>query len=547
MPNGKKLTQAETEALRSDYSAAAAATLLDDAFGKWDNRRDNSGVPYLDRADHIIIGGRTATELLMEPFNEALPNMRAPDGRPYGSRDIAYSAFLRGEGKETINRMVAAALATGEKVEVFVPDRFTGRIQDQPMRLSARGYEPAGPLVKPKQLNGWQKFWSKLGFYKKEKAAVENYERETAARQKVKFCNRVAQAGFTSNFAMIPDYLEEVDRFQPELRSDMAKSFPESRGNPASLGAANGFRTVRSSFYATAIEYLATRRDGNGELLYTNEQLFDMGDPKMQKARADAIRETYERYKAGDTDWLVDLQYAAAPVLRQRISAQAAKLDFSRSDVTAQKGYRELAMLSDTAFDESQDLVDTRRRMEEKYGKSAYQDAAGLVGDCSQVCRHLTESMIAQKYLLNGIHGRDESAVCKEIAHVLRGEAYRQEMAKSIREQPGRSFADIANESFVNRANDVFGEAGYDDDMVRAHDKRGNDLPRLMEQNVNLAREHLADPEKFGRQLTGGVFERRIRLDQLTPDGDVPTAFTIRPAAEVEREMKQQTTGGSVR
>lgn len=54
----------------------------------------------------------------------------------------------------------------------------------------------------------------------------------------------------------------------------------------------------------------------------------------MQEARAKAARTVYEKYQKGDTDWLINLQLEASEVLPQRINEQAAKLDFSRSDLT---------------------------------------------------------------------------------------------------------------------------------------------------------------------------------------------------------------------
>lgn len=545
---GKKLSEEKNEQLMEAYSDATAEALLDSAFGKWDQiTPPNSRVPYLDRGDHIIIGGRTATELLMEQFNEEFPRMKDKEGKPVGVREHAklYNKFRQEKGKNLINQMITGALANGEKVEVFVPDKVTGKIKDQPMALTPRGYEPAGPLVKPKQLNGWQKFWNKFGFYKKEKAAVVNYEKESAARQKVQFCNKTARANLSTNYGMASVYREEMDKYHPEIREDMAENFPHANGNPAALGLRNCFETSRSSFHATMIQTLATKRDKEGKLLYTNEQLFDMDDPKMQKARADATKEVYDHYKAGDTDWLVDVQHDAAPVLRDRISGQAEKLDFSKPNLTEQPGFREFAMLSDTAFDQSQDMKHTKERLNEKHGKDAYWEATGKVGDCSQPCRHFINSLNAQKNLLNEVSGKAEDVVCTELAVVFKGQALQQQLGKNIKEHPEQKFADIANIYLVTNAAYVVQEAEYNDEAMEEHEEYGTALPKLMEQNIKLAREHISNPEKFGKQIAGGVLEGRIQLRELTPDMKKPTEFEVRNAATVEREMKQQQrTGG---
>lgn len=571
---GKNVDPKQVERRMAGYSEAVTAGLLDETFGRWDSRTDKFHLPFLDRGDHIIIGGRTATELLMDKFNAEFGTLKDSTGKPWRSdqRANAYGTFREQQGAQYINQIITSALANGEKVEVFVPDKTTGRIQDQPMNLTPTGYEPAGPLVKPKQLTGWQKFWNKLGFYKKEKAAVVNYEKEMAARQKVQFCNKAGRANLHSNYGLAPAYQEEVDRYHPEIREDMAKNFPHAKGDPAKLGQANGFKTSRSSFQTIVMDVLATKRDKDGKLLYTNEQLFDMADPKMQKARADAAKEVYDHYKPGALleaergkqqameakgekyqidpelekaaaeaqDWLVDIQHDSATVLRERISQQAGKLDFSQPDLTEQKGYREFALLSDTAFDQSQDMNATEKRMDERHGKGAYWEAAGKVGDCSQVYRHFGQSLNAQRYLANDIPGRYEDAVCGQLAIVFKGQAFQQEIGKHMQEQPTAKFADITNIDLVMTATDVENQASYDDNAMEEHREYGTALPELMEKNLGLAREQIRDPEKFSRQITGGVFERRLRLQELSGNEKAPTKFEIRDAATVEREMQRQ-------
>ena len=571
---GKNVDPKQVERRMAGYSEAVTAGLLDDAFGRWESRTDTqSRIPFLDRGDHIIIGGRTASELLMDKFNAEFPTMKAANGQPWQDihRSQAYGTFLETEGKHYLNQMVTSALANGEKVEVFVPDKTTGKIQDQPMNLTPTGFEPAGPLVKPKALTGWQKFWNKLGFYKKEKAAVVNYEKETAARQKVQFCNKAAQANLHGNYGMAPAYREEMDEFHPEIREDMAKNFPHAKGDPALLGQANGFKTDRSSFHATVIEVLATKRDEKGNLLYTNEQLFDMNDPKMRQARADATKEVYDHYKPGALlakekekqeamkaqgkeykidpalveeaskaqDWLVDIQHDAANVLADRIDQQAGKLDFTKPNITEQKGYREFAMLSDTAFDQSQDMNSTQERMDKRHGKGAYWDAAGKVGSCSQVYRHFAQSLNAQKYLVNGVPGKSEDLVCGNLATVFKGQAFQQEVGRLLKERPGRKFSDVADINMVTNCTNVLHQAGYDDQAIEEQKVLKKPLPGLFEKSLGLAREHISDPEKFGRQIASGVLEGRIKLQELSEDMEEPSKFEVKDAKTAEREMKQ--------
>ncbi|MBR0313354.1 MAG: hypothetical protein IJQ98_13275, partial [Oscillospiraceae bacterium] len=106
-----------------------------------------------------------------------------------------------------------------------------------------------------------------------------------------------------------------------------------------------------------------------------------------------------------------------------------------------------------------------------------------------------------------------------------------------------RRFTDIVNPDFIMSTDRVHADAGYDDDAMDAHEERGKPLPKLMEQSLTLSREHISAPEQFGKQIVGGVFERRIQLQELSGDETKPSRFEIRTPAEVEREMTRQTAG----
>ena len=578
---GKKLEQNQVDQHMEAYAAANAEPLLEDAFGKWDNiYNPRTQFPYLDRADHIIIGGRTATELLLEKFEPEFPNVVDSMGKHYADyqRDAAYETFYRQKGKQYVNQMVSEALARGETVEVFVPDKETGRIKDTPMKLTSSGYEPTGPLAKPAQLNRWQRFWNRFGFYKKEKAAVVNYEKEMAARNKVQFCNKAAQTCLTNNEALQYSYRKEIAKYHPELLEDMQKNFPHAGGELPRLGETNGFKTSRSSFYANAILVLATKRDVNGKLLYTNEQLFDMQDPKMQKARADAIKEVYDHYKPGALlkqeqakkaeaerkgekyeidpklqaeadkaqDWLVDVQRDAANVLPDRLSDQASKLDFSKPDLTAQKGYREFALLSDTAFDQSQDMNASKERMDQRHGKGAYWDASAKVGACSQPYRMFYNSLNAQRYLINGIPGKNETVIMSKLSEVFRAQTLQQQIGKTLAENPGMKYKDAFDDNLLIKANNAWEQAQYEDDMMASHKRNGTELNPVMEHSLGLAQEQIRNPEQFNRQIQSGVLEGRIKLQEVGDFGEdtegrtIPARFEIRDAKTVEREMQQE-------
>ena len=103
---GKKLDESQVQQHMAAYSDAVAGDLLNRAFGRWDASQDRTNVPYLDRADHVIIGGRVAAEVLMEKFNEEFPNLRTESGTPYRDteRAGAYGKFYKTMGKQYLTR-----------------------------------------------------------------------------------------------------------------------------------------------------------------------------------------------------------------------------------------------------------------------------------------------------------------------------------------------------------------------------------------------------------------------------------------------------------
>ena len=581
---GTKLPEKTADDLRTKYVEQTAASVLDGTFGIWDTNTDKFGVPHLDRADHIIIGGRTATELLLEKYNAEVPNMKDFFGSPLLSngRVSAYGTFYSTIGKSYLNQLITAALANKETVEVFVPDKKTGKIQDTPMRRTATGYEPTGPMAKPKQLNGWQKFWGKLGFYKKERQAVQEYE----ARQKVQFCNNAARATMVTNTGLSPYYREELREFQQKgVLDDMAVNFPDAKGDLAKLKTCNGFVTDRSSFYAIMICKLAAERDPNHpeKFRYTTKEIFDVNDKRMRQVRAATLKEIYDKYKKGAKlaqeekkkeqakvkgeayeikpdvakeakeahEWLADIQYLAADAIVERVNIQAAQLDFTQLDITAQGAYREFALLADTAFDLSQDMQYTAETMKTRHGANAYWDATGKVGDWSKLPRRLGESMMAQKRLLNNVPGKALDALTDQLSLVFQAQAFRQAVGNGMQENRDKSFTEIATVDVAVNCEITAQHAGYDSDAMVANRRRKTPLPKLFGQSVSLAREQMANPERFGKRIINGTLEGRFKLQGFIPDKEYEVEFVIQDAATAEREMqrrqrRQERTGGGL-
>ena len=556
---GKKLTEAQVEQHLTAYSQGTAMGFLDDAFGKWDQIRDEvfggTQLPYLDRADHIIINGRTASEHLVERFNKIFPTLKDTDGTRFRDfqRYDQYQRFYKANAKKLIEEMTTNALASGGLVEVFVPDKATGRIKDRPLRLTKQGYEPAGIQAKPAQLSRWKRFWGKLGFYKQEREQYRQQMQSYESQQKARFCNKVGQASMHTNIALGSQYVDEMFHFHPELREDMDKNYPDAQGKPAALGQANGFKTARSCFYVTALNLLATQRDEKGNFLYTNDDLFDMDSEKMREARADAMKVVYERYKAGDRDWLIDQQIEASKVLPERINSQAKKLDFSRPDLVEQEGYRVFSLLNETAFDLSQDMSINKDQINDKYGTKdkdgkvivdAYAEAAGRVGACSQCCRQWARSLLSQRSLLNGVPGKSMDGICSRFEHVFTAQVTLKTVAKEMAQ--GKNFTDIFDDKLLTKTALASGEARYDEDEVKEAQRRGQKIPTGMQQSMNLANEVIEDPGKFNGEIMSGVLEARFKLQ----DGSKETTFEITSSAaakrEIERQQARTRTGGGI-
>ena len=78
---GKKIDPKQRDQHMEAYSKATVSGHLDEVFNQWDKRYNlHTTIPYLDRADHIIINGRTVTELMVDKFNKDIPNMTLRDG-----------------------------------------------------------------------------------------------------------------------------------------------------------------------------------------------------------------------------------------------------------------------------------------------------------------------------------------------------------------------------------------------------------------------------------------------------------------------------------
>lgn len=158
------------------YARASVDRVIEPAF----TAQEKATGGAISRADLIIIDGKTVREKMFEDY-------RASSGELDKFED-----FFQKNVRKATNEYVAAGVMAGKRIEAFVPDKL-GRIPAEPAQVltAADGYQPS-PL-KPERFNAWQRFFSRYGFYKEKVARQAEYERMTAARERVRLTNTAHQ------------------------------------------------------------------------------------------------------------------------------------------------------------------------------------------------------------------------------------------------------------------------------------------------------------------------------------------------------------------
>lgn len=480
----------------------------------------------VDRGDHIVIDGRTVKEILIEEYAKT----HDPSDSDYL---LNINKYYAREGKAAVSRRVAAAVMAGRQVDIYVPDPQTGKIKDTPVRMTKSGYEP-DPIKRPMQMTRWQRFWSKLGFYKdkvaEQRRQQAEYEKRDAARDRVRLYNRASRINSLSLFSQ-----------NRGISEAWAEKYPERKGIDTGTMSSNTaeYRLNRQGMAMYVNLILGRKRNEKGEPLYTNEQLFNMRDPKMQQARADAAEEVYQHDLKGDLDWLVTLQHEGYADMTARINEQGKRISFSHPDLTEQRGYREYVQLTNTAFELSQEVLMTHKELDAKYGKGEHDAIASDMGELGNVMKLMHLSLENQCNLMSGLTGTDEGKVGSAMAVVMAGQASLQFFRKQQKESrvPLRDYArgDIMDALAAIRT-----VAQKDDDELDDLNNR----PPLNEQAAALRKEYIENPAKVAKQISTGVFARRVQFRSLDGDKDKrdtePAKLDILDAKTAERRMKQE-------
>ena len=510
----KKVQPEQVEQQMQQYMENTVNPNLDNMFLPSEGSGNDHKV---DRGNHIVINGRTVKEIIAEEFRKTHD--------PSDSRfSIDFKNFYYKQGKALVSQRVAAAVMSGQQVDVYVPDPKTGKIKDTPARITKSGYEP-NPINRPQQMNRWQKFWSRFGFYKDKVAEQANYAARSAARDRVKLYNKASRINsltlFTENAA---------------IGDAWGEKYPERKGiDVTNMSSQGAYRLSRQGMACYVNCVLARQKGKDGKPLYTNEQLFNMTDPKMQVARADAAEEIYQHNLKNDTDWLVTLHHDSKTILTERINEQGKKIDFSKPDVTEQRGYREYVQLNNTAFEVSQEITSTSKELDAKYGKGEHDSISAAMGELPNVVKIINGALESQSELMSGITGT-ESGVRIAVATVMAAQAAQQHFAK-LQKDPKIPASEYAKGKIMDAIAGVRNEAQRSDDEVDM-----NDRSPINEKAAALEKEYLEDPAKITKQISTGVFAKRIKLKSLNLDdkSSEPAELDVLDAQTAERQMNTE-------
>lgn len=81
------------------------------------------------------------------------------------------------------NNLLTEALIRGDQVECYLPDYKNKTIGAKPIKMTLEGIERKE--LKPLVMNGWQRYWSKRGYFKELAAKMNQYQTTQANRQKM--------------------------------------------------------------------------------------------------------------------------------------------------------------------------------------------------------------------------------------------------------------------------------------------------------------------------------------------------------------------------
>ena len=184
-------------------------------------------IEAVNRGDLIVIDGRTVREIMEERYRELeLPKQD-------------FEAYYQKNVKSAAKDLVGAALASDQRVELFVPDK-NGFISAEPTSVSRTGFKP-DPVRQPEAFGSVKKFFMKFGFFKEEAAKAKAQQQMLLA--KIAKDAKGALGPFAADLKVetpkLDDFIElsEMTTSRGGLLSATEKKVPEAPEKTASAPA----------------------------------------------------------------------------------------------------------------------------------------------------------------------------------------------------------------------------------------------------------------------------------------------------------------------
>ncbi len=489
---GKKPNEIDrTQALRPDgldgvvppYARATAERVLDPLFGRTEDLwgdQDYKANP-INRGTHIIIDGKTVREKLFEDFM-AIP----------GSRERNFDTFYKDNYRSKTGEYVAAALMAGKRVEAFVPDR-NGRIPDEPVQITKTGYEPS-PLNKV-TLSTWERFASKLGFYKEKVAKAAEYQRMIDARERVKAGNLIST-----------------------LEADSEVGAQREQFFSAQIAAGTMPERVPGGFSASRIALPTVAACAMAAAGYPVEDIFDPAKLTEEKQRVGEA--VLRNMTNGDIEWTANTLFFGQRRLVEYLDEATVRLRLTEDEHSLfRPENRALFTAAYTLFDANQE----REHCKQEYAAAAMstlpegertpENGAKLANEVADRANCVStffyfarRSLRARSDLAEGLLPAGD--VVGMLGDVVNFEEGRREISERMwggdptRGEPLRPLSYCATELELPT---VFGRSNlvmHDDAMYRR-----------LEATLNSS---LSERKKFGNGLISGQMQKRMKIEKVT-------------------------------
>lgn len=316
----------------------------------------------LDREDLISINGvslREATNATIKANPDNIPDREA-----------------------VRNSLLTEALIRGEQVECFMPDYQNKTISTKPVKMTLEGIEPKE--LKPPVMNGWQRYWSKRGYYKDLAAQMNKYETIQSNRQKMQ--ERIERISKEVSKEWTRDssrdkitnavrYNKSRDKMLDTLGTDFyGPGYTKERSG---VPDGRNFKLIRSGINLGICKMI---NDG-----YTIEEI---ASPEMKDARIKAGREIMSLARKDHPE---DLARLVIPAMQKIIERPNLPIDYT-NPAADRKNYAEISVRA-AVFDLFQEATTTanKQAVQSIYGKAESSEFLAKAGNYGVFYRALEE------------------------------------------------------------------------------------------------------------------------------------------------------------